>query len=398
LRGFGVAAAPMRYRARMLLDLLCAMVVASRFSAPAEAARTAAIEEGIGLILKMQEGEGVSEWPYEGVYRVRGRIPEGYRVGGTAIVAESLVRMPGYASDAARQSAVRRAIEFICSRTSEPSLSVDTYSGGYDVRGWGACYAARALLAVRACGAVPEGMQARVDEALHWYVDTLQRLEIPGTGGWNYAREPGAETPSRASPFMTAPSLQVLFEARAQGVAVDDRVVTRALDALERCRTPEGNFAYSASAQTREPERSMPGATGRMVSGEMVLLLAGRSSPDRVAAAIDAFVAYWQELERRRAKTGTHVPPYGVAPYYFQFAHWYAAQAAELLDGAQREESRRKVAALMWATRSGEGTWNDRVFPRSAAFGTATAMMALEAPNLPAPARWSPRRSEGGSR
>lgn len=382
----------------MLVDLICAMVVASRFSAPAEAVRTAAIEEGIALILEMQEGDGASEWPYEGVYRVRGRIPEGYRVGGTAIVAEALVRMPGYASDAGRQAAVRRAIEFICAKTSEPSLSVDTYAGGYDVRGWGACYAARALLAARACGAVPEGMDARVGETLRWYIDTLQRLEIPETGGWNYAREPGAETPSRASPFMTAPCLQVLFEARAQGIAVDEGVVMRALDALERCRTPEGNFAYSASAQTREPQRSMPGATGRMVSGEMVLLLAGRGSPERVAASIDAFVAYWQELERRRAKTGTHVPPYGVAPYYFQFAHWYAAQAAELLEGAQREECRRKVAALMWATRSGDGTWNDRVFPRSAAFGTATAMLALEAPNMPTPARWSPPDSADGSR
>ena len=57
----------MRYRPRMLADLVCAMVVASRFCAPAEAARAAAIEEGIGLILKMQEGEGSSEWPYEGV-------------------------------------------------------------------------------------------------------------------------------------------------------------------------------------------------------------------------------------------------------------------------------------------------------------------------------------------
>jgi len=378
-----------RYRARMLLELLCAMVVAARFAVPADDVRAAAIAQGIELILAMQEGEGTAEWPYEGVYRVRGRIPEGYRVGGTAIVAESLVRMPGYTEDAARQAAVRRAIEFICARTSEPSLSVDTYEGGYDVRGWGACYAARALLAVRAAGAVPEGMGATVDTSLRWYLDAVQRLEIPGTGGWNYAREPGAETPSRASPFMTAPCLQVLFEARAQGFPVDEAVVTRALDALERCRTPEGNFAYSASAQTREPSRTMPGATGRMVSGEMVLMLAGRGSPERVAASIDAFVAYWQELERRRAKTGTHVPPYGVAPYYFQFAHWYAAQAAELLEGERREECRRKVAALMWATRSGAGAWNDRVFPRSAAFGTATAMLALEAPHLPAPARWT---------
>ena len=36
----------------------------------------------------------------------RGEIPMGYRVGGTSIVALSLLRAPGYAEDAARGQAV----------------------------------------------------------------------------------------------------------------------------------------------------------------------------------------------------------------------------------------------------------------------------------------------------
>lgn len=373
----------------MLAALVATMVISIRFAAPPATLVDQAVKQGIERILSMQEGEGGAEWPYEGVYRVRGRIPEGYRVGGTAIVAEALLTMPGYAKDAARQQAVARATAFICAKTAEPLLSVGTYQGGYDVRAWGACYAARFLLALRADGAVPQDQATEVDRALRWYLDTLQKLEIPQTGGWNYAREPGAETPSRASPFMTAPCLQVLFTADRQGLPVDAAVVRRGLDALERCRTDAGNFAYSASEQTREPSRSIPGAVGRMVSGEMALLLGGRGSPERVADAIDAFVRHWDQLERRRARTGTHVPPYGVAPYYFQFAHWYAAQAAELLDGERRDECRRRVAALTWATRAPDGTWNDRVFPRSAAFGTATSLMALRAGAAGPSASWA---------
>ncbi len=37
-------------------------------------------------LLLMQESDGT--WPYEGVYRVGGEIPIGYRIGGTALVGE----------------------------------------------------------------------------------------------------------------------------------------------------------------------------------------------------------------------------------------------------------------------------------------------------------------------
>jgi hypothetical protein len=46
---------------------------------------------------------------------------------------------------------------------------------------------------------------------------------------------------------------------------------------------------------------------------------------------------------------------------------------------------------LLFRTRSAEGTWNDRVFPRSANFGTAMSMMALvlQQPGAAQPAAWS---------
>jgi hypothetical protein len=357
-------------------------------SPPTEAQVDAMVREGIAFLVSSQEGEPRAQWPYEGVYRVRGEIPFGYRIGGTSIVGECLVRMPGYAGDAERQAAVARACRFVCAGTSEPLMD-PVYDAGYDVRGWGHCYGARFLLALRAAKAVPAGQAAEVDRALAWYLDAMQRTEIPEVGGWNYARQPGIETPCPMSPFMTAPCLQVFFEARAQGLKVDGRVVDRALDALERCRTDDGNFAYSAQRQAREPARSIPGAIGRMVCGESVLMRAGRSDAARVRGAVEAFLGHWIELEKRRKKNGTHVAPYGVAPYYFFFGFFHACDAVELLPESERGEYRRQLVHLLAAVRDADGTWDDRVFPRSRSFGTAMAIMSLRRPSLPAPATWA---------
>lgn len=355
---------------------------------PDQTAIDSAVREGIAFLISAQEGSPKAQWPYEGVYRVGGEIPVGYRIGGTGIVGECLVRTPGYQVDPARQDAVRRACEFVCAGVREPLMD-PVYEGGYDVRGWGYCYGARFLLVLRAAKAVPVGMETEADAALRWYLDAMQKTELPEVGGWNYARQPGIETPSPASPFMTPPCLQVLFEAKAQGLPVDPAVVARALDALERCRTADGNYAYSAQRQTREPARSIPGAIGRMVCSESVLMRAGRSDVASIRAALDAFIAHWRQLEIRRKKSGTHVGPYGVAPYYFFFGFYHACDAVELLPMAERAEYRRQFEQLLFAVRDSDGTWDDRVFPRTRNFGTAMTLMALQRPQFPAPAEWS---------
>lgn len=370
-----------------MATLLVAILLLVR-PAPTQVQIDEALQIAAAEVVAMQSGDGGGEWPYEGVYRVGGNIPVAYRVGGTSIVGEALLRVPGLEGDAQRQQAIRRALEYVCGAIDEPLLQVDTYKGGYDVRAWGACYGARFLLALQRANAVPEGLGDQVRAATVWYLGALQKFEIPEVGGWNYARDAGSETPCAASAFMTPACLQTLFEARALGYAVDAAVVERALAALERCRTDDGNFAYSAQQQARMQSRMIPGAVGRMVSGEMALFLAGRSDTARVQAAVEAFIRFWRELEVRRAKGGTHLPPYGVAPYYFWFAHYHAAQAVEALPEPRRSELRAQLNWLLWQTREADGTWNDRVFRRSAAYGSAMAMMSVLMPTSVPPSGW----------
>jgi hypothetical protein len=364
------------------------------------------ISQAIQQLLAMQEGDDEAEWPYEGVYRVSGEIPIGYRIGGTAICAMALLRAPGYADDAARKNAIERAVNFIIKGLDHPLMNSD-YDGGYDVRGWGYTYALTFFLELKTAHAPttdqspalpldpPVGQSTAsgdaIDQTIRSLIAAIEQTEIPQVGGWNYARGRGKDAVSPPSPFMTAPTLQSLFQARKHGFTVDKAVVNRGLDSLEAARTATGSFRY-AGANGDTSRESVPGSIGRMLVAEATLHLAGRSNIANVRAAVDSFIVHWQWLEKRRAQQGTHVPPYGIAPYYFYYAHYYAAQAIELLPQHEREEYRRRLRELVMQTRGDHGTWNDRVFNRSANYGTAMSMMALLMPRAEAPAKWELER------
>ncbi|MCI0365134.1 MAG: terpene cyclase/mutase family protein [Phycisphaerales bacterium] len=347
---------------------------------------SALISEGVGHILAAQEGENRAEWPYEGVYRVGGQIPIGYRIGGTAICAMALVQAPDYQKDEARLLAVERAVKFIVEASRDPLMGPE-YDGGYDVRGWGYTYGLTFLLRARSLEAIPAALSDQVEVAIKFFIDAIQKTEISEVGGWNYARGKGRDAVSPPSPFMTAPTLQAMFEAKAAGFEVDGDVVKRALDALERSRTPTGSFRYSGIDGDKSRE-SVPGSIGRMAASETTLFLAGRSSQANIRSAVDAFIVHWSWLDKRRAQEGTHAAPYGIAPYYFYYAHYYAAQAVELLPEHERQEYRRRIRELLMSVRLPGGTWNDRVFERSSNYGTAMALMALTMPQTPRPAEW----------
>jgi hypothetical protein len=345
----------------------------------------AAIGRGVEVILGLQEGDQKAEWPYEGVYRVERQIPVGYRVGGTAICAMALMSDPGFKGNEAEQSAVRRAAAFVIEGTKHPLMSWETYDAGYDVRGWGYTYGLQLLLRAGAAGLVED--PAACAAAIGFYITAIQKTEIPEVGGWNYARPPGKGKVAPASPFMTAPTLQALFEAKKAGHEIDPGVVGRALAFLESSKAPSGAVVYAGEGRARRD--GVPGAVGRMLATESTLYLAGRGSQADVRAAVDAFIVHWDWLNQRRAKSGTHVGPYAIAPYYFYYAHYYAAQAVELLPEHERAEYRRRINGLLFATRNEDGSWNDRVFPRSANYGTAMAVMAMRMPELPPPAGWA---------
>jgi len=353
-----------------------------------------AVSRGVRILLDCQEnleGKGPAvEWPYEGVYRVKGRIPIGYRIGGTSICGTALLEAPGFDEDSERREAVERALAFVLRSLRDRRMGPG-FEIGYDVRGWGQAYALSFLSRLRELECVPTSRAREVDRAIARLIDLLEKGEIP-SGGWNYSRRRGSGGRIPASTFMTASTLQALFAAAAQGEKVDERVVERALGALEEARLDTGAFQYAAN-----PERvsgkgfeAVPGAVGRMPICETTLFLAGRGSVDRIRASLDAFFEHWEWLEKRRRQQGTHVPPYMIAPYYFFYAHAYVAQAIEMLPEPEREAYRERLRERIFRVREESGGWNDRVFDRSENFGTAMILLALRMPHTRPPAGWKP--------
>ncbi|NNM25097.1 MAG: hypothetical protein HKO59_03755, partial [Phycisphaerales bacterium] len=254
-----------------------------------------AVARGVEIILDRQEGEGNAEWPYQGVYRVNGKIPIGYRVGGSAIASHALLAAPGYDEDDARQAAVARATQFIIEST-DHELMQHAFESRYDVRGWGYAYGLAHLLRLKAAGRMPAELADAAEEAVQFYLDGIAATAIPERGGWNYSRRAGFQAPGRPSPFMTGPTLLALFEAVRQGYEVDADLIEAGIAALEAARTPTGAFVYAGDNGVSS-RSAVPGSVGRMLVGEATLLLAGRGSVDRVRGAVDAFIVHWDWLD-----------------------------------------------------------------------------------------------------
>jgi hypothetical protein len=60
-----------------------------------------------------------------------------------------------------------------------------------------------------------------------------------------------------------------------------------------------------------------------------------------------------------------------------------------MLPEAIREEYRGQLRQRLQDVRQEDGTWNDRVFPRSASYGTALTLLVLHMPDAPPPATWA---------
>jgi len=333
------------------------------------------LQRAVRELVVMQEEGGV--WPYEGVYRVKGEIPVGYRVGGTAIVAGTLLRAAP--EDKEARAAAARGLAAVLNGLEHPLMEPSTVDA-YDVRVWGHAYALEFLCQARASNAAGDRAK-EVDERIPWLVKALVTEELP-EGGWNYAgrRAQGA--------FVTAPVVQALLWARGQGFAVPEEVLVRARKALETSRADSGAYLYSgvfADGELRQTRDQVAGSCARSAGCEATLRLLGAGSEEALKGAIDAFHKHWDALEARRKKTGTHVGPYSIAPYYFYYGHRYAAQAIQVMPEAARAAERARLLPVILRTRDDDGTWNDRVFPRSRNYGTAMIVLALLGDKAPLP-------------
>ena len=339
-------------------------------------------------MLELQEDDGA--WPYEGVYRVRDDnrrrvIPVGYRIGGTAIVCTSLL----YAIDKPEpelagkmDAAIVKATRRILRELEHPLMKAST-ANRYDVRVWGHIYALDYF-----CRLKKQKRFAELKKESNPWIERLVKIlieeEIRG-GGWNYANQ------RQHASFVTAPAVHALLLAKSTGAKIPDEVFQRSAEILKKSRTEKGAYQYSGTTGGRRRDALLPGSIARSAGCEATLTLLGKGDKKHLQQSIDAFHKYWDELEKRRQKTGTHVPPYGVAPYYFYYGHRYLALAIQFLPENKQAAEFRKFNKVLMKTRDDDNTWNDRVFQRSRGFGTAMAILALRTKHVPLPEKLKSR-------
>lgn len=362
-----------------LASLLAILVISQSSRAADPPSRAELLKTAVEQLVKMQEPDG--QWAYEGVYRVGGQIPVGYRIGGTAIVADTLLH--AVPDDPAAKAAIAKAIPFVLKHLDDP-LMVPSTKDAYDVRVWGHAFALEFFCHLRAAKSAGDNAKS-VEAWIPKLVETLITEEISG-GGWNYANR------RQHASFVTAPVTQALLLALSQGEKVPDEVIDRARKALEKSRATDGAFAYSGPAVDGKTRDKVPGSSARSAGCAVTLTLLGGSSPEAIRAAIDFFHDHWDELKKRHQQTGTHVGPYSIAPYYFFYGHRYAAQAIELLPEKDRAKERERLLTVILKTRADEGTWNDRVFPRSRGYGTAMIVLALLGDKAPTVPKYEPKK------
>ena len=341
----------------MMMSLL--LLLAAQDDAPSM------IRKSVDTLISFQDSTGA--WPYEGVYRVKGEIPVGYKVGGTATVGIAL--LSAARDEGPAKQALDRGLTYILQHLGDPQMEPSTEEQ-YDVRVWAQASALEFLCRLRG-GRPTKGIDAWIERL----VRTLTLEEIRG-GGWNYAKH------DQAAAFVTAPVTQSLLWAKAQGFAVSPELLQRAKAFLEAARADDGAFLYAGKfpakeGQTRRTPDDLAGSAARSAVCESTLRMLGGSSDEALQSALNTFHDHWSELEERSKKPGTHEGLYKIAPYYFYFGHRYAGQAIRLLPEAARAAELERLHGALLKSRENDGTWNDRHFERSRAYGTAMALLAL---------------------
>ena len=358
----------------LMLKQVFAVILLSLVSRMCAAHEWDEVAQGVQRLIELQHEDGA--WPYEGVYRVGGDIPVGYRIGGTAITCEAIL-YGADPQDSVAAKAINDGITLIVKELADRRMK-PSKKDAYDVRVWGHIYACDLFCRLLQNGRFV-GQQAMLEDKVHWLTEALVKEQLDD-GGWNYA------TRGRHAPFVTAPAVQALLWARESGEQIDEEVFQRAAKALSSSRAENGAMAYSGTPKEGFMDR-FPGSIARTPVSEYTLFLLGHDRVDQVQASIDAFHKHWEELEKRRKKTGTHAPPYGVAPYYFYYGHRYIPQAISVLPENRRAQESARFLKVLLKTRDDDGTWNDRVFEQSQAYGTAMAVLALLGDAVPSPPR-----------
>ena len=195
--------------------------------------------------------------------------------------------------------------------------------------------------------------------------EILIRNQAPD-GGWAYYDDPPfTRRPTWATSFCTALVLPALERAQALDFGPDRPVLDRAIKYVRRCALPNGAYEYDLRPVPRvsagEGINAVKGSLGRIQVCNWGLATVGEphATPDRIREGLEAFFDEHRFLDVARMRPIPHEAYYANAGYFYFFAHFYAAQAINLLPAAEREGWHARLRPHLAKTQREDGSTSD---------------------------------------
>jgi hypothetical protein len=261
------------------------------------------------------------------------------------------------------------------------SLRRATGNAIYNV--WGHGYSIQALVRMHRRHAGDADLQARIVDLIRLQFEMLSRYESVD-GGWGYydfryqANQPTSDSIS----FVNGAILVALSEADQIGIKPPERMVRRAIAALERQQKPDFSYLYGEYLQYRPMrEINRPGGSlGRTQCCNCALRAWGDEEITDNVIKNWLYRLYvrngWLDIGRKRPIP--HESWMQVAGYFYYFGHYYAALSLKQLPADEQGPYRPLLAKLMLDRQEKDGSWWDYpLYDYHQPYGTAFALMTL---------------------
>lgn len=307
------------------------------------------IEKGIKYLLKKQKN---GRW-----YHARDD-EQLHTAGVTSIVCMALLSFPDIESGRSIK-AVRKALSYLLKKK---IWKHDAWSLSFT------------LLFLRRCldHAEFQSDQKHIKDKMRRLIKLIRRAQL--RGGWGYRDLSSAS-------FLTAMVLLALKKTQEAGFEIPERVIKKGISTLKSLRKGKGVFRYSSVRNRRKDMRvdTKKGSIGRGCICELALFRWGVTKRRDLEQTLGNFFKYRRSVLVKRlkeGKRGSHSGPYGIAPFYFFFSHYFASIVAEELGKEFKNKYHPKLTMTLLKMQSKNGYWVDSE-EVGRDYGTGMALLTL---------------------
>lgn len=349
-------------------------------------AAQAGVDRGIAYLLRSQNSDGsFCSTSCERTLEMQFAVETHYA---WAVAAHSLATMALLAAEDTpeRRAALDRAVRWLCK--CRMTLRGSTWDNDAV---WGWLYGAVAMTTI--------AQDQRYDND-DWrdlvagrgkaFVGWLWKNQEP-TGGFGYYDDPPyTRRPKWGTSFSTACVVPALDDSVRLGWLTDPVTRDRAIGYIEKCRLPNGAYAYDLTPIPRitggEHINDVKGSLGRIQACQWALRVAGSAAATdaRIRWGLEQFFEHHRFLRAARMRPIPHEAYYANAGYFFYFGHYYCGKAIELLPESEREPFRQQLRERVLQTQRKNGSYcdflgSDYMIAASTAFATLALSEGLPA-------------------